>query len=127
MFWGMIAPGEAAVPDREQRVVVGLGALVEVRALGRARRGPLPWVPAALSVWQPAQWLAKSTAPFVVGVVLGDRDPFLAEAAGREPESRGDNHRYDEYWTHAARIILVWEAGAVPAVKLQPTPRSDER
>ena len=56
--------GEAAVLDREERVLVGLGALVEVRAPGCALpRLPVPWLPAASSVWQPEQWVAKSTAP----------------------------------------------------------------
>ena len=32
--------------------------------------------------------------------------PFFAEAAGGEPEGGGDGHCYEQYWTHAARIIL---------------------
>jgi hypothetical protein len=63
MFWGMIAPEKPRSWIREEGIVVGLGSLVEVRPL-RARAAVAgPCVPAALSVWQPEQWVAKSTAP----------------------------------------------------------------
>ncbi len=57
-------PGEAAVLDREEGVVVGLGSRwFRFGPWVRSPRLPVPWVPAALSVWQPEQWVAKRTAP----------------------------------------------------------------
>ena len=111
MFWGMIAPGEAAVLDREERVFVGLGSLVEVRPL-RAHAA----VAGALGAGGAQRVAAgavggEEDGPVVVGVVLGDRDPFFAEAAGGEAEGRGDGQCYEQCWAHAARIIL---SGADP-------------
>ena len=52
----------------------------------RSPRLPLPWVPAALSVWQPEQWVAKRTAPSWLGSSSETEIPFFAEAAGGKPE-----------------------------------------
>ena len=86
MFWGMIAPGEAAVLDREEGIFVGLGSLVEVRTLrahaavaGSLRAGGAQRVAAGAV-------RGEEDGPVVVGVVLGDRDALLAEAAGGEGE-----------------------------------------
>ena len=52
---------EAAVLDREQRI---LGVRLWSRSVSaRTPRLPVPWLPAASSVWQPEQWVAKRTAP----------------------------------------------------------------
>jgi hypothetical protein len=48
----------------------------------------------------------EENGPFVIGVVLGDRDAFFAEAAGGEPEGGEESDDCDQCRTHAARIIL---------------------
>ena len=77
---------EPAVADRVQDLVLRLAAIVEVRARRRVRSGLLPSVPAASSVWQPAQRSANS-----VGAAGVDLLPFAAAAHARE----GAGHERD--------------------------------
>ena len=79
MFCGMIAPGEAAVADRVQDLVLGLPALVEVRAGGALARDCCPRVPAASRVWQPRSARRRAAAPR-----LSTSTPSLPQPAGHE-------------------------------------------
>ena len=88
MFWGMIAPGETAVLDREESVVIGLGSLVEVRTL-RAQAA----IAAALGAGGAQRVAARAVrgeehGPAVVGVVLGDRDRLLRRNRRRRARGR---------------------------------------
>ncbi len=63
MFEGMIAPEKPPF-----WIAKSASSYVSVRwsrfgPCVRRPRLPVPWVPAALSVWQPEQCVAKSTAP----------------------------------------------------------------
>ena len=62
-------------------------------------------------MWQPEQCVGEEHRAVVLGVVLGDGDPLLAEAAGGEGEAAGDD-REDrvKQGAHAAGIILSGEA-----------------
>ena len=109
--------GEAAVLDREKSILIGLRSLIQVRTLH-----PLAAVAAALGAGG-AEGVAtgavrgEEDSALVVGVVLRDRDPFLPEAAGREAERGGEDHAYEQYGAHAARIIL---SGADPSLTMPP-------
>ena len=89
MFWGMIAPEKPPFWIAKSASSIGLGSLVEVRTLR-----PLAAVAGSLGAGGGQRVAAgavggEEDGPVVVGVVLGDRDALLAEAAGDEPESRG--------------------------------------
>ena len=82
MFWGMIAPEKPPFADREEHVLVGLRALVEVRALGALAAVGGSLGPGRLSVWQPEQRCGEQLGALVPRVVLGDVDAL--GAAGGE-------------------------------------------
>ena len=82
-------PREATVLDREERVFIRLGSLIEVRTLR-----PLAAVAAALGAGGGQGVAARAVAreelgPFVVGVALGDGDALFAEATGGQTEGGG--------------------------------------
>ena len=123
MFWGMMAPEKPPLRIAKRDVVVGYRALVEVRPLHAQRPVGGPWVPAAVSVWQPEQRSANSTAPASCGILRGHRDPLgaaggedkAAAAADREREDGGRRTRAPSYFP---------PRGSEPSTRCPPTDRA---
>ncbi len=82
-------PRETAVLDREERIVVGLGSLVEVRTLRAQTSIAGPLGAGRVQGVATGAVRGEEDGPFVFGVALGNRYALLAEATGNEPESRG--------------------------------------